>query len=1107
MLAVFLPPYPFRGLKAPYLWLFFKYLHCATDKILFITGDEYLDIIDDETQHGRWEFDPASMASLGYSLPNDVTIGRHEYLHLDNGLYETLLARHHNDPIKSFSTFLTERIPALETELHTLLNSKVDQIDAFISICNCPSLEHIAQTLGKEVMHVEIGPLRAPMYRNTAYLDFSGVNGGTEARARYEQCQRDFDIKASLDDLHHYFLEVVSPSDTATPSAAGVVLQVEDDSNLIAYSNDFTNISLISYVRQHHEKDDILVRAHPGSLFRLRDDAFTIDDSANSLAFIHKCEEVFTINSSVGLEAILTGKKTTVLGDSSYSFINELDAPDRVNAAAFYLFSYLVPFELVFNQDYLDFRLRHPEELEIVCKHLEFYSVDMPGRQPEKAYTLSALINEAISQDKAMRKILENTQQEHNKQLDLLNTQIDLLNSQLDLANGQLVADVSEREKLAATLAQIQEKAESQVAVAVEVAEQAKAGLQSVVETKQEEINRMRNSLSWKLTMPVRMSGRICRGEFSTIKAMTRQYVHSGNGALSRFLLSGGLLSKSKYKTALRLIMSGNWKGAADGFKRVLNRAATDSAPAAAFLNNGDVRILATQHTLFVAHLIEKSLLENGLTAQVSTSYVAEHDNGQLHIVVCPQMFTQLPQHYIAFQMEQSVNSRWFTEEYFARLNNAVAIFDYSLRNIEYLLQQGIPYQKLFYMPISSYADYPAYLTQIGYDLSEHKGDKAADVLFYGDPNCERRKAYLQELKKHFNVTIASEVFGDRLTKMVKDARVVINIHYYEDALLETTRLYETLSLGTPIVSESSADIEEHQDLQGVIDFCPVGDIQAMVEKLQALLSDEQHYQEKRAEIARFTAEDKKNNVYLKRYLLSIDKLTFSQYESSYVFDDVQENDIPRLCLSLSETPVRRKAFFKSPSHGFRFFDGIRYRIGWIGCGMSYKYMLSGMLASKAKMGIICEDDVIFPLDYDQKLNKIIDHLQTTEIKWHIFAGIIAHLHDETKVIDVREIDGIEYVYIDKMTSMVMNIYSRSGMALISQWDEKNIDAETNTIDRYVESAEDLVVVTTVPFLVGYAEEQQSTLWGFENSQYTSLIKASEELLAKKVAEFKRNRE
>ncbi|HIF5918546.1 TPA: GT99 family glycosyltransferase N-terminal domain-containing protein [Raoultella ornithinolytica] len=1088
MLAVFLPPYPFRGLKAPYLWLFYKYLHCATDSILFITGEDYLSITEDETQRGRWEFDPASMASLGYELPNAESIARHKYLVLDNDFYETLLSRHHHDPIKAFSAFLTERFTELETELHALLDSKegmIDQVDAFISICNCPSLEHLAKTLGKEVMHIEIGPLRAPMYRNTAYLDFSGVNGGTEASTRYEKCRNDLDVKASLDDLHSYFLEVLPPAETGAHSAAGVVLQVEDDSNLIAYNHDFTNISLISYVRQRYEKEDILVRAHPGSLFRLRDDVFTIDDSANSLAFINQCNEVFTINSSVGLEAILTGKKTTVLGDCSYAFINELDeASATVNAAAFYLFSYLVPFDLIFNQAYLKFRLGHPEEHKIVGKHIEFYSADMPGSLSQAEHSLSSLINEAISQDKAMRKILENSLQEYNKQLDLL--------------KNQLAAEAAERQKLAATLVQLQDKAEA--------ATHAKAGLMSAVETKQEEINRMRNSLSWKLTMPVRMSGRICRGEFSTIKAMTRHHVTSGNGALSRFLLSGGLLSTERYKTALRLIMSGNWKGAADGFKRVMNRAATDSAPAAAFLDNGDVRILATQHTLFVAHLIEKSLLESGLTAQVSTSYAAEHDNGQLHIVVCPQMFKQLPEHYIAFQMEQSVNSRWFTEEYFARLNNAVAIFDYSLKNIEYLLHQGIPYQKLFYMPISSYVDYPAYLSQIGYDLSERKGDKAADVLFYGDPNCERRKAYLQELKKHFNVTVASEVFGDRLTKMVKDARVVINIHYYEDALLETTRLYETLSLGTPIVSESSSDIEEHRDLQGVIDFCPVGDIQAMVAKLQALLSDEQHYCDKRATIARFTAEDKKNNVYLKRYLLSIDKLTFPQYESNYSFEDIEENDIPRLCLSLSETPVRRKAFFKSPSHGFRFFDGIRYRIGWIGCGMSYKYMLSAMLASKAKMGIICEDDVIFPLDYDQKLNKIIDHLQTTEVEWHIFAGIIAHLHDDTRIIDVREIDGIEYVYIDKMTSMVMNIYSRSGMALIAQWDETNIDAETNTIDRYVESAQDLVVVTTVPFLVGYAEEQQSTLWGFENSQYTSLIKASEELLAKKVAEFKRNR-
>ena len=1085
MFAVFLPPYPFRGVKAPYLWLFLKYLHCSNEKILFITSPDYVEVINDETQHSRWEFDAASMASLGYSIPDEQSLARHEYLYLDHALYETMLAQHHHDPIKSFTTFLTESISELENELFSLLTKEIIQrVDAFVSICNCPSLEKVARALNKEVIHLEIGPLRAPMYRNTAYLDFTGVNGNTEARARYESCQTEIDITCSMNDLHRYFLEAISLPSSSKNQVAGIVLQVEDDSNIIAYSHDFTNISLISYVRQQHSLENILVRAHPGSLFRLRDDIFSIDASANSLEFIQKCHSIYTINSSVGLEALLCEKKTNILGDCSYAFVaEEASGPNRVNAMAFYLFAYLVPFELTFNLEYLRFRLDHPAELDIVRKHLQFYS-KMPDEREENSHTLSTLINEAISKDITMRTILENSLAENNKQLEDLKT--------------QLAAEVTEREKLAAAITKLQQTAD--------LAAKDRDILVSTLAVKQDEVDRMRRSLSWKLTMPVRMSGRISRGEFSTIKAMMREYTNSGNNVFSRYILSGGLLSKSKYKTAIRLLLSGNWSGMVDGFKRVLSRAAIDSSPATPFVDTGTVRILATQHTLFVAHLIEKNLLDCGIKGHVSTAYSVEQDMGQMHIVVCPQMFKQLPRNYIAFQMEQSVNSRWFTDEYFSRLNNAVAIFDYSLKNIEYLLDKGIPYQKLFYMPISSFPDYPAHLADNGYVLDDQKGDIHADVLFYGDPNCERRKAYLQELKKHFNVTVASEVFGDKLTRMVKNAKVVVNIHYYENALLETTRLYETISLGTPVVSESSSDIVEHEDLQDVIDFCPIGDIPAMVEKIQILLSDNEYYNERKEKIKHFTNVDNKNNYYLRRYLLSIDKLNFSQYKSIFSFEQFQTGDVPRLCLSLSETPVRRKAFFASPSHGFQFFEGIRYRIGWIGCGMSYKYMLSGMLASKAEMGIICEDDVIFPVDYDNKLNKIINHLQSTEAKWHIFAGIIAHLHEDTKVLDVKVIDGIEFIYIDKMTSMVMNIYSRRGMDLISQWDEKNIDAETNTIDRYVESAQDLVVVTTLPFLVGYAEEQQSTLWGFENSQYTSLIKASEKLLAEKVAEFKKNR-
>lgn len=1144
MLAVFLPPYPFRGVKAPYLWFFYKYLHCAKNKFFFITGEDYLNIQNTNEKLHRWEFEPATMESLGYDIPNDDVFKQHEYGFLNSSLYEQLLSENNNDPLRLFSLFLTERIPEIEEEIFSLLKKKsvaLDQIDAFISICNCPSLEHVANSVGKKVVHVEIGPLRAPMYLNTAYFDFSGVNGGTEAFIRYNKCNEPLKVDASVKDLQQYFLESIQPQSQDEVSSAGVVLQVEDDSNLIAYNNNFTNVSLISAVRQNYNYDDMLVRPHPGSLFSLQSNLFRIDNSENSLQFIEKCNEIFTINSSVGLETILCEKKLTILGDCSYSFINEYDKDEeKVNALAFYLFSYLVPFSFIFDQEYILFRLSEPEEKEIALKNISFYSGKRSDKQTGDVYTLSSLINEEVSQDKSMRKILEKSLEESNQQIELLKNQLlmesvekqkilaesierEKINSENaererleseSLALERTNLEISEREKILAELEKLKSDLQStstttnslslELEHKIKEINELRDSLSAELEYKRKEINALRNSLSWRLTIPLRMLGRLLRGELVTIKAMFREYFHSGNSGVSRFLISAGgvFTSKAKYKTAMRLVFSGNWRGVSEGLNRVIHRTKNDSMPTSAIFDSNMVFILATQHTLYVANLLKRNFNDNGISAIVTTDYLQEQDLGQMYVVVCPQMFPVLPKNYIAYQMEQSVNPRWFTEEYFTRLNSAIAIFDYSLKNIEYLLQQGIPYQKLFYMPVSSYFGYYNFLG-LGDHFLKNKSEQPS-VLFYGDPNCERRKNYINELKKHFNITIASEVFGDELLRLVKSAKIVVNIHYYENALLETTRLYETLSLGTPIVSESSSDIDEHKGLQDIIDFCPVGDISSMVNKINNLLSNEEQYQNKKKQIINFTQQDIRSNFYLKRYLLSIEKITFSQYQSDFSFDDISENDIPRLCLSLSETPERKKHFFEKPYHDFVFFEGLRYRIGWIGCGMSYKYMLTQMLTSKAQMGIICEDDVLFPTNYDSQIQKIIKYLKQTDVKWHIFAGIIAHLHEDTKVIDVEEIDGIEYVYIDKMTSMVMNIYSRSGMELISQWNEKDINAETNTIDRYVESAQDLIVVTTLPFLVGYAEEQQSTLWGFKNSQYTSLIQASELLLRNKVAEFKR---
>ncbi len=515
------------------------------------------------------------------------------------------------------------------------------------------------------------------------------------------------------------------------------------------------------------------------------------------------------------------------------------------------------------------------------------------------------------------------------------------------------------------------------------------------------------------------------------------------------------------------------------------------------------ITIITPKHTLYVAHSLEKALTEINISVNISHMYSTSTDDGQIHIVICPQIFSNLPENFVAFQMEQTINPRWFSDKYIALLKRAIAVMDYSITNIEYLLQQGIPYQKLFYVPISSHQRYTEYLNNHGYNLQHNKKEASIDVLFYGDPNCERRLNYLQQLSQNFNIYIASEVFGTDLIHLIQRAKIVINIHYYENALLETTRLYEALSLGTPVISETSTDIHHHNILSNLIDFTPLGDINAMADRIEFLLNDNEQTR-RRTKIAEFIRHDKQFAVYFKRYLLANDFIDFDTYKNNVDFmTHIKNVDIPKLCLSLTETPVRQRAFLNKATHNFQIIEGIRHRLGWIGCGLSYKYISTILAENNVEMAVICEDDVLFPSDFDNQLKKTIHHLRKTKHAWHIFAGMIADLHDDTTVLAVEKIDGINYVYINKMCSTVMNIYSQRGMQLMSGWNEKNHDAATNTIDRYIESTPELIVVTTLPFMVGHAEEQHSTLWGFANTQYLEMIRNSEQLLQKKVNLFK----
>jgi hypothetical protein len=505
----------------------------------------------------------------------------------------------------------------------------------------------------------------------------------------------------------------------------------------------------------------------------------------------------------------------------------------------------------------------------------------------------------------------------------------------------------------------------------------------------------------------------------------------------------------------------------------------------------GVVPVLTTPHCQFIAERLAQMLRSVGIRSDVINSKPSTGFSVYPHIVICPQMFPELPMTYYAFQMEQSVNPRWFTKSYFKILKTAQAIFDYSMTNLAYLEDRGFDWKKVFYLPVTAR---PASGTNL-------QSEEEYDVVFYGDDKNPRRRRFLDALEKSFRVKVINNQFGQALYSELSKAKVIVNIHYYENALLETTRLAEALSLGALIVSEDTKDRSEYPQLDQLVDFVPLDDVQSMVDRVGYWLRDsEARRGRKQSNQALLASSPDLMEFYFFRFLLAQNIITF---ENFYERCARHINVGSFMCLGLPEVQSRRREFLKLGRREIQYFSGIRHQKGWIGCALSYKFLLMKARDQGLDQIAICEDDVEFPSDWDLQLQKVNNYLVEKAGNWHVFSGLLALIHKDLRVKKVVESMGLSFVHIDRMMSMVFNIYSKRVYDIFSRWDETDIDPNRNTIDKFMERQPDLDIVTTRPFLVGHKHEAASTLWGIGNKQYDPMIAKSSMELSRKIDAFR----
>ena len=223
-------------------------------------------------------------------------------------------------------------------------------------------------------------------------------------------------------------------------------------------------------------------------------------------------------------------------------------------------------------------------------------------------------------------------------------------------------------------------------------------------------------------------------------------------------------------------------------------------------LNNvSNINIFTTKFGFYISYAL-KYLLEKK-NIHVNIIYEIDYNDPTLHIILFSQKIKVYPKNYIIYQLEQKDISKWIDAKYEASILFSKITWDYSQSNINKF--QKMIKDKMMYVPIP--------LVPIGMinPLYNPNIIPTNKILFYGSMNDIRRNKlkYLQKkLYPKYYIKIITNIYGENLIKEILNSKIVLNIHFYKNAILETARINEILSCNRIVISEmpNMIDLENY---------------------------------------------------------------------------------------------------------------------------------------------------------------------------------------------------------------------------------------------------------------------------------------------------------
>jgi hypothetical protein len=213
----------------------------------------------------------------------------------------------------------------------------------------------------------------------------------------------------------------------------------------------------------------------------------------------------------------------------------------------------------------------------------------------------------------------------------------------------------------------------------------------------------------------------------------------------------------------------------------------------------------------------------------------------QPSFILFSQKVEVFPKYYIIYQLEQKDISKWIDKKYELSILHSLLTFDYSQSNI-YKFHPFLQ-KKIIYYPIPLVTLDLLYNYENKFSLEKPTSVVPTNnILFFGSMNKNRinKLNYLQnKLNPQYKIKIINGLYGEKLYNEIINSKIVLNIHFYKNAILETCRINEILSCNRIVISElpNKIDIDNYNLYKNIENVIFVNNIYEMYKTIVNILS------------------------------------------------------------------------------------------------------------------------------------------------------------------------------------------------------------------------------------------------------------------------------